>query len=85
MESFLVWLIWIIAAIACLGSIGAQALKPNIALIANALRDDSDAVRSEALLALPYEGAPFPASGRRQKFVARGHGDILDSEAGSGA
>ena len=43
-------------AIACLASIGPEALKPNIALIANALRDDSDSVRSEALLALPTCG-----------------------------
>ncbi|MDR3405962.1 MAG: HEAT repeat domain-containing protein [Chthoniobacter sp.] len=44
------------AAIACLGSIGPDALKPNVVLIANALRDDSESVRREALLALPACG-----------------------------
>ncbi|HSI14842.1 MAG TPA: HEAT repeat domain-containing protein [Chthoniobacter sp.] len=44
------------AAIACLGSIGPDALKPNVTLIANSLRDDSETVRGEALLALPNCG-----------------------------
>ena len=44
------------AAIACLGSIGAEALKPNVVLIAKSLRDDSETVRGEALLALPKCG-----------------------------
>jgi HEAT repeat protein len=44
------------AAIAALGGLGAEAVKPNIALIANALLDASDTVRDEALLALPVGG-----------------------------
>lgn len=44
------------AAIASLGSLGAAAVKPNVVLIANALRDESDLVRDEALLALPAAG-----------------------------
>ena len=44
------------AAIAALGSLGPDAVKPNIAIIANALLDVSDMVRNEALQALPAGG-----------------------------
>jgi HEAT repeat protein len=51
------------AAIAALGSIGAAGVTPNFELVANALRDPSELVRIEALLALPAAGdalAHFP-------------------------
>ena len=44
------------AAISALGSLGPAAVKPNVVLIANALLDDSDLVRDEALQALPAAG-----------------------------
>ena len=44
------------AAIAALGSLGPDAVKPNIAIIANGLLDVSDLVRNEALQALPAGG-----------------------------
>ena len=44
------------AAIAALGSLGPDAVKPNIAIIANGLLDVSDMVRNEALQALPAGG-----------------------------
>ena len=44
------------AAIAALGSLGSDAVKPNVGLIAQALLDESDLVRDEALLALPAAG-----------------------------
>ena len=44
------------AAISALGSLGPAAAKPNVALIANALLDESDLVRDEALQALPVAG-----------------------------
>lgn len=50
-------------AIAALGSLGPAAVKPNVPIIANALLDDSDSVRDEALQALPAGGeavANFP-------------------------
>src|SRR5688572_15743888 len=44
------------AAIAALGLLGPDAVKPNIAIIANGLLDASDLVRNEALQALPAGG-----------------------------
>ena len=44
------------AAISALGSLGPAAVKPNVVLIANALLDESDLVRDEALQALPAAG-----------------------------
>ena len=44
------------AAISALGSLGPEAVKPNIAIIANALLDASPLVRDEALQALPAGG-----------------------------
>ena len=44
------------AAIFALGALGPVAAKPNVALIANALLDESDLVRGEALQALPVAG-----------------------------
>ena len=44
------------AAIAALGSLGPEAVKPNITIIANGLLDASDLVRNEALQALPAGG-----------------------------
>ena len=44
------------AAISALGSLGPAAAKPNVVLIANALLDESDLVREEALQALPVAG-----------------------------
>jgi HEAT repeat protein len=44
------------AAISALGSLGPAAAKPNVVLIANALLDESDLVRDEALQALPAAG-----------------------------
>jgi len=44
------------AAVAALGLLGAEAVKPNVPIIANALLDASDRVRDEALVALPVAG-----------------------------
>ena len=44
------------AAISALGALGPVAAKPNVALIANSLLDESDLVREEALQALPAAG-----------------------------
>jgi len=44
------------AAIAAVGELGAGAAKPNLDLLAKALRDPSDLVREEALRALPVAG-----------------------------
>jgi HEAT repeat protein len=44
------------AAIAALGSLGPAAVRPNVAILAKALLDDSDLVRDEALQALPAAG-----------------------------
>ncbi len=57
------------AAIAALGALGPAAVKPNVVLIANALLDDSDLVRDEALQALPAgrrRAAQFPVQGARR-------------------
>jgi HEAT repeat protein len=44
------------AAISAVGALGPAAAKPNVALIANALLDESDLVRDQALQALPVAG-----------------------------
>ena len=63
------------AAIAALGSLGPDAVKPNIAIIANALLDVSDMVRNEALQALPAGGDalrnfPYKAARRLSRSLA---------------
>jgi HEAT repeat protein len=64
------------AAIAALGSLGSAAVKPNVGLIAQALLDESDLVRDEALLALPAAGDamrnfPYKVARRLSHGVAR--------------